>query len=181
MTLQTLIGLLAVTGLRIGGAIRLDRADVDLGAMLLTIHHSKFNKSREVPLHDSTVEALSAYARRRDELAPQATAPSFFISTVGARLLYDSVLVTFRKLVDGAGIAAGSSLRPRTHDLRHSFAVATLRDWYRTGVDVDACLPRLSTYLGHRDPRSTYWYLSACPQLLALAASRLQAFQQGRG
>jgi hypothetical protein len=57
--------------------------------------------------------------------------------------------------------------------MRHTFAVTTLLGWYRTGADVAALLPRLSTYLGHREPRNTYWYLSAVPELLALAASRL--------
>ena len=66
----------------------------------------------------------------------------------------------------------------RIHDLRHTFAVRTLLGWYQAGEDVEARLPVLSTYLGRRDPRSTYWYLSAAPELLALAASQLERSQQ---
>ena len=92
----------------------------------------------------------------------------------GTRMIYRIVQQTFRRLCDSAGIGADAASPPRIHDLRHSFAVRTLLDWYRGGADVEAKLPTLSTYLGHRDPRSTYWYLSAAPELLALAAQRLE-------
>lgn len=101
-------------------------------------------------------------------------------SVAGTRLIYSDISHTFRKLADSAGIAPGSAVRPRIHDLRHSFAVHTLLDWYRNGEDVQARLPWLSTYLGHREPRYTYWYLSAVPELLALAARRLQHTGQGQ-
>lgn len=174
-TYQTLIGLLAVSGLRVGEAIRLDRDDVDGRHGLLRIIKSKFGKSRELPLHPSTVQALHAYARQRDRLYPQASSPSFFVSTAGTRLLAANVRGTFARLVRAAGLKPRSPrCRPRLHDLRHSFAVASLLDWYRAGVDVQARLPLLSTYLGHVEPGSTYWYLSAAPELLALAARRLE-------
>jgi integrase/recombinase XerD len=92
----------------------------------------------------------------------------------GTRVIYAVVQQVFRRLCDVTGVGAGSPSRPRVHDLRHTFSVATLLGWYRAGEDVEARLPTLSTYLGHRDPRSTYWYLSAAPELLALAAGRLE-------
>ena len=88
------------------------------------------------------------------------------------RLLYAVVQLTFRQLIDNAGIGAGAPSPPRLHDFRHTFAVRTLLGWYRAGQDVQSKIPSLSTYLGHREPASTYWYLSAAPELLALAAAR---------
>jgi integrase len=175
LTYQVLIPLLAVTGMRIGEAIRLDRRDLDLGAGVLTVRMSKFGKSRELPLHPSTVEALRFYIRRRDQLHPQPKPPSLLVSAAGTRLMYCSVQRIFQQLVHQAGLVPRSTAcRPRLHDLRHSFAVRTLTDAYRTDADVFALLPRLSTYLGHGHPANTYWYLSAAPELLALAGQRLE-------
>lgn len=171
-TYQTLIGLLAASGLRIGEAIKLDRGDVDRAEGVLLIRESKFGKSRLVPLQASSMQALQDYARLRDELQPRADQPSFFVSLNRHRLLYAVVSQTFRRLVDAASVGVGAPSAPRLHDLRHTFAVATLLGWYRAGEDVQAKIPSLSTYLGHRDPGSTYWYLSAAPELLALAAAR---------
>lgn len=179
-TYRTLIGLLAVTGLRLGEAIRLDRHDVDLDARLLRILHSKFGKSREVALHDSTIRALAAYATERDQLCTTPRCQAFLISTRGTRLLAPSIHETFNRLVRIAGIASRPGGRnPRPHDLRHAYAVATLLDWYRDGLDVQARLPLLSTHLGHVDPASTFWYLTASPELLALAAGRLEPTIEG--
>lgn len=174
-TFETLIGLLAATGLRVGEALRLDRGDIDWSEGVLLIRQSKFGKSRQVPLLASTVDALEVYAHQRDRLQPRPRTPAFFVSLRGTRVIYEVVHEVFRKLCDATGVGAGSVRRPRIHDLRHSFAVSTLVGWYRNGIDVQARLPWLSTYLGHRDPRSTYWYLSAAPELLAHAASRLEA------
>jgi len=181
-TYQTLIGLLAVSGMRVGEAIRLDRDDLDADHDgLLRVLHSKFGKSRQVPLHPSTVAALRDYLQVRDELLPAPTSPALLISTAGTRLRYNNVWRTFHRLVRQAGLTARSaSCRPRIHDLRHSFAVATVLDWYARGADVQALLPRLSTYLGHTDPTHTYWYLSAAPELLALAGQRVDAHRAGR-
>ncbi|HUW66327.1 MAG TPA: tyrosine-type recombinase/integrase [Spirochaetia bacterium] len=176
-TYETLIGLLAVTGMRVGEVINLNRADVDLAEGVLTVRMTKFCKSREVPLHRTTVEALVLYARKRDELQRRPSA-SFFIYDSGKPMQYPQVQRTFRRIVNSAGVGAGSPLSPHIHDLRHSFAVRTLIDWYRKGENVEACLPRLSTYLGHIDPHATYWYLSAVPELLALAAKRLESTQE---
>jgi integrase/recombinase XerD len=174
-TFDTLVGLLATTGMRVGEAIRLDDADVDLTFGLLTVRQTKFTKSRQLPVHPTTVAALRDYARERDRLGcrPRKTA-SFFVSLAGTRLFYSDVRATFRRLVTVAEIGSESTRSPRIHDLRHSFAVTTLLDWYRDGADVQARLPLLSAYLGHSHPSSTYWYLQAAPELLALAATRLE-------
>lgn len=180
-TFETLVGLLAVSGLRIGEALRLDHDDVDLGAGVLRIRQTKFGKSRELPLHPTTVNALAAYARRRDQLCRRRPDPSFFVSLAGTRLRYDSTHLTWLDLVRRAGLQARSAkCRPRPHDVRHAFAVRTLLDWYRDGVDVAVNMPLLSVYLGHVHPTNTYWYLSAAPELLSLIAARLDAAQRAR-
>ena len=175
LTWRTLISLLAITGLRTGEACRLDRADVDLHDGLLTVRDTKFGKHRQVPVHSSTVEALNSYGQARDRLLATPATPAWFVSTRGTRLDQANLPHTFAGLVEAAGIQVpAGQRRPRLHDLRHSFATATLLGWYRDGVDVQARLPWLSTYLGHVDPKSTYWYLSGSPELLALAAARLE-------
>jgi len=181
-TYRTLIGLLAVTGMRVGEAIRLDRDDLDADHDgLLWVRDSKFGKSRLVPLHPTTVAALRAYLHVRDRLLPAPASAALLLSTAGTRLGYNNVWRTFHRLVQQAGITARSaSCQPRIHDLRHSFAVRTMLDWYADGADVQGLLPRLSTYLGHADPKHTYWYLQAAPELLTLAAHRLDAYQAGR-
>ncbi len=174
-TYATLIGLLAVTGMRVGEAIHLDREDVDPEHGVLVVWSTKFGKSREVALHPSTVAALETYSLRRDEFIPHPISPSFFVSRAGTRLIRNNVEFTYSYLIRQAGIQRASRrCRPRLHDFRHTFAVRTVLDWYREGADVAARLPLLSTYLGHVDPISTYWYLSATPELLALASERLQ-------
>lgn len=175
-TCQTIIGLLSVTGMRVGEALRLERDDVDLGSALVCVRDSKFDRSRLVPLHDSTVDALNIYTRVRDERFSPPRSPSFFVSRSGGRLSYHGVNWHFARLVRKTGMQPKSArCRPRLHDFRHAFACATLEDWYRSGVDTQPLLPLLSTYLGHVDPASTYWYLSGKPELLGLAAQRLEA------
>jgi integrase len=175
-TCETLIGLLAVTGMRVGEAIRLDRGDLDWDRGLLRVRDSKFDRSREVPLHQTTLDALRRYGRARDDRFPQPRSPSFFVTRSGRRPSYGTVNWHFERFVRQAGLRPRSArCRPRLHDFRHSFACATLEDWYRSGVDVQPRLPLLATYLGHVDPASTYWYLSGKPELLALAAERLEA------
>ncbi len=172
-TYEALVGLLVVTGARVGELIALDREDVDVDDEVLVIRYSKFNKSREVPLHPTTAEALGAYALVRDRLCPRPKAPSFFVSMRKGRLAYETVHHAFSLIAQAAGLEARSErCRPRLHDTRHSFACATVLDWYRSGVDVEARLPLLSAYLGHTKPEHTYWYLSATPELVSLAARR---------
>ena len=173
-TCETVIGLLAVTGMRVGEALRLDVDDLDWARGVAVIRDSKFKRSREVPLHPSTVNALRGYARWRDDRYRLSRSPSFFVNRSGRRLAYRTMNDHFRHLVREAGLRPRSSrCRPRLHDFRHVFACTTLEDWYQSGIDVQARLPLLSTYLGHLDPISTYWYLSGKPELLALAADRL--------
>jgi integrase/recombinase XerD len=173
-TYQTLIGLLAVTGMRVGEAIGLDRHDFDARDGVLVIRHAKFNKTRELPLHPATVAALRRYLARRDHQRCAARTPALFVSTAGTRLLYCNVQWTFQRLVRQAGLAPRTArCRPRIHDLRHAFAVSTLLDAYRDGSDPQQRLTLLSTYLGHANPAASYWYLSAAPELLARAAERL--------
>ncbi len=174
-TCQTLIGLLAATGMRAGEAISLDRGDLDGEQGLLTIRGSKFGKSRQLPLHASVLRALAGYAEKRDRELPRAASPALLVSLAGTRLIYKNVHRTFHELTQAAGLRPRSAAcRPRIHDLRHTFAVTTLARWYADGGDVAARLPVLSTWLGHADPAGTYWYLTGTPELLALAAARLE-------
>lgn len=179
-TYQSLIRLLAVTGMRVGEAIRLDRDDLDEEIGLLTVHETKFGKSRQLPLHPTTITGLRDYLALRDRLQPTPQTSALLLSTRGFRLRYQRLWEIFHRLVGQAQLTPRSpGCTPRIHDLRHTFAVTTLLGWYRDGADVRAMLPRLSTYLGHADPKHTYWYLSAAPELLALAADRLDAHQGG--
>jgi integrase/recombinase XerD len=174
-TYSTLLGLLAVTGLRIGEALGLNRDDVDLRQGVLTIRSTKFNKTRLVPVHPTTREALRHYARRRDRIYPRAKTPSFFVSEWHTRLEQSCVSRTFYKLSRWVGLRGPTDHHgPRLHDFRHAFAVRAVLQWYREGVDVDPRMPVLSTYLGHGHVSDTYWYLSSVPELLRLAAARLE-------
>jgi integrase/recombinase XerD len=179
-TYQTLIGLLATTGLRVGEALRLDRGDLDRHEGILRIRESKFGKSRLVPLHPSTVDALERYDDTRRRLLPEPSTDSLFVSLTGRRVIYESVWPVHRNLCERAGVGAGQAIRPRIHDHRHSFAVKTLLGWYQEGADVPSRISWLSSYLGHREPRYTYHYLSAAPDLLAHAARLLNDAQQVR-
>lgn len=175
-TMRTLIGLLAVTGIRLGEALAADDNDFDADAGVLLVRYGKFSKSRLLPLHPSTVAALTAYRAVRDAWFPTPVSPALLVSQAGTRLLNFNVGQTFARLARRAGLTPRSpSCRPRPHDLRHTFAVRTLLDWYRDGSDIDARLPLLSTYLGHVSPKNTYWYLDAAPELMAEAAHRLQS------
>jgi integrase len=172
-TFQALIGLLAVTGMRGSEAMRLDDQDLDAAAGLLTVRATKFRKSRQLPLHPTTLQALAGYQVLRDRLRPASA--SLLVSTTGARLCHETVQPVFRLLLGQAGIGQGRPApRATLHGLRHSFAVKTLLGWYRDGQDVQARMPVLSAYLGHAGPAATYWYLTATPELLALAAGRLE-------
>ena len=137
-TYETLVGLLATTGLRIGEALRLDRDDIDDGDGVLLIRRSKFGKSRQVPLQASALEALARYQHRRRQLYPHPKTDALFVSLHGTRVIYECVWPTFRRLCDQARIGDGAPDAPTLHDFRHSFAVRTLLDWYRAGVDVQS-------------------------------------------
>jgi integrase/recombinase XerD len=147
-TYETLIGLLAATGMRISEAIKLDNADIDWHEAVLFVRESKFNKSRYLPGHQTTLDALERYVHKRDQLCPDPRDPSFFVSLRRRRLDDGAVHTAFRRLCETTGVGASAPVPPRLHDLRHTKAVTTLLGWYREGVDVQARLPALSTYLG---------------------------------
>lgn len=175
-----MISLLAVTGMRFGEAIALDVSDFDPHTEMLIVRAGKFGKSRLLPLHPTAAGGLRRYLAQREQLLRARNLPDqgvLFISAAATRLNHSAAQKKWRKIRVIAGLMPRSAnCRPRIHDLRHSFAVATLLDWYRADADVDALLPTLSTYLGHVDPKSTYWYVSAAPELLELASQRLEAY-----
>jgi integrase/recombinase XerD len=178
LTYATLFGLVAAAGLRISEALALDRRDVDVDAALLTIRRTKFGKSRLVPVHASTIDALRRYDRVRHGRCPQPRTSAFFVSEGGQRLTDDSARHTFALVSRRAGLRLPAPGRrhgrgPRLHDLRHRFAVTTLLRWHREGRSVERDLPLLTTYLGHVHVQDTYWYLEAVPELLATVATRL--------
>ncbi|MFG1711000.1 tyrosine-type recombinase/integrase [Nonomuraea sp. M3C6] len=174
VTYPALFGLIASTGMRLSEATRLDDADVDLDDAVITIRDSKFGKSRRIPVDVTVVAALRDYRERRRALRPVPAAPALFISAYGTRLLGHYAEAEFRRIIAVTGTGAGAVNPPRIHDLRHTFAVRTLAGWYRDGGDAAARMPLLSAYLGHVSPVSTYWYLHAVPELLTLAAQRLE-------
>jgi integrase/recombinase XerD len=177
--LRTLIGLLVVTGMRVGEALRLTDTDIDRATAVITIRATKFNKSRQVPVTASTIDALDACIEVRDETLPPPDGANVFVSGLGTPVAYSHFCLTFRRAITTAGIGDPAPvLRPRIHDLRHRFAVHTLIGWHRAGLDVAAMLPRLSTYMGHREPRYTYRYLTGTPELLGHAAALLEAHQR---
>ena len=181
-TYQALFGLLAVSGLRLGEVLSLRMSDVDLQNAVLTVRGTKFGKSRLVPLHSSTRKALSAYKSRRNQyLKNRAASDFFFVSKRGNRLDGGQVRRTFYDLSRQMGLRGESASHgPRLHDFRHRFAVRVLVKWYRAGKDVERCLPILSTYLGHVHVADTYWYLTACPELMGLVVRRLEKRQGAR-
>lgn len=179
-TFETVIGLLAVTGMRSGEALRLDRDHIDWDEGTVKVWNSKFGKSRAIPVHSTTLDGLRRYEQVRDAHCPHPRSPAFFVSTTGTRLIAGTLHHVFAGLVRQAGLEQPGRRLPRPHDLRHRFAVHTLIGWYRAGVDVDAHMPLLSTFLGHSNPENTFWYLSAAPELLLLASQRLERAERRR-
>jgi integrase/recombinase XerD len=181
-TYATLFGLLAVTGMRVSEVVALDREDVDLDEGILRIRRTKFGKSRLVAVHDSTRQVLAEYARERDRIVRRPAAPAFFLSEGGDRVTACAARFNFAKVSREVGLRAPTAGRhgrgPRLHDMRHRFAVCTLLRWYRAGLDVEREIPKLATYLGHVHVNETYWYLEAVPELLELAARRLESLKE---
>lgn len=186
-TYPVLFGLLAATGIRVGEALSLDRAEANLTDGVLTISRGKSRDPRLVPLHETTTAAMACYAAWRDEREqqqkPASSDTAFFTDQDGHRLAYMNVRYAFVQVATAAGLrtASDTDAQPaKIHGLRHTFAVNTLLGWYRDGADVAARMPLLTTYLGHTDPANTYWYLSAVPELMAYAAARLSDAEQVR-
>lgn len=178
LTYSTFFALLAATGMRLSEGLALDRADVDLDEGILTVRLSKFGKSRLVPVHSSTRDALRRYAEKRDHILGRVSTPAFFLSESGTRITNWSSHYNFARVSQQIGLRPPATgyrhgRGPRIHDLRHRFAVRTLINWYRAGLDVERELPKLSTYLGHAHVNDTYWYIEAVPELLQLATDRL--------
>jgi len=175
-TYTVLIALLTVTALRIGEALALDDGDIDTVEGMLLVRQDKAQSFRLVPLHPTALAELAGYRHHRDQAFPGRAATAVLASRTGDRLTYNAVHKTFTGLVSAAGLGPRTGrCRPTIHGLRHSYAVNMLAGWYRDGADVPARLPWLSTVMGHSGPASTYWYVSASPELMALAAQRLQA------
>jgi integrase len=185
LSYSTLFGLIAVTGLRVGEAIALDNDDVDLEEGVLAVRRGKFGKARLAPVSQSTQARLAAYARERDRLLgsrPQ----SFFVSDRGARVGDCGARYNFACVCQRIGLRPSQRFKrhgrgPRIHDLRHTFAVRTIVNWYRAGMDPGQEMLKLATYLGHVDPVHTYWYIEAVPELLKLAAERASSVLQQEG
>jgi integrase len=170
-TYYTLFGLIVVTGMHLGEAMNLERDAVDLGAGVLTVRLTKFGKSRLVPLHLTTCDALRSYAARRDARRGPRCGPTFFLNEHGRRLRAEAIHRVFLRLSREIGLRRhGDRTGPRIHDFRHRYATKTLLNWYCAGKDVEQQLPALSTYLGHTNMSDTYWYLSAVPGLMQEAA-----------
>jgi integrase len=184
LTYTTLFGLLASTGLRPGEGIALDVADVDLLGGILAVRKTKFGKSRFVPIHESTRQALAYYSEQRDRICSRRLTKAFFISERGTGLYHEIAAYTFAKVSRAIGLRVPTVGRrkgcgPRLMDLRHRFATRKVIEWYRAGLDVEREMPKLATYLGHVHIRHTYWYIEAVPELLQLATERLSA--RGKG
>lgn len=180
-TFETLFGLMASTGLRVSEALHLRDADVDLKQGMLTVRQTKFAKSRQLPLHPSTVAALVRYRRQRVRHVPTTDGISFFISSRGQLLgqpLSDrQTHRVFNMLRDSLGwVNRGAHEAPRLHDLRHTFAVRRMMLWHADGTDIDQMMLALSTYMGHAEIFYTYWYLTAVPELMALAGGKFECF-----
>ncbi len=185
-TYETLFGLIAATGLRVSEALNLLDADVDLKSGVVTVRQTKFAKSRELPLHPSTVDALQRYRRLRNRHVQRTSEMPFFVGTrgqrLGQRLGLRQVHRVFTSLRDQLGwVNRGAHDRPRIHDMRHSFAVRRVLLWHEHGTDIDQAMLALSTYLGHAKISNTYWYLTGVPELMALAGVKFEQFAQAPG
>ena len=184
LTCSTLYGLLAVTGMRIGEAVALDRDDVDMRTGIVAVREGKLGKTRFIPVHVSTAKALEDYSTKRDALLGTRMTSAFFVSDRGRRLSAFTAGENFVKVLQTIGLRVptpdgGRGRGPRVHDLRHRFAVSTLIHWYRAGADVDLEIPKLATFLGHMGPKEVYWYLQAVPELLELATQRSRSTGSG--
>lgn len=184
LTLTTLIGLLAATGLRPGEAAALEQGDADLEEQLLTIRKSKLGKSRLVPIHPSTAAALKHYARERDRIFGHPRSSLFFVSEHGTALDLGAVRRWLCKISVACGLRQKANGHrcgrgPRLQDLRHTFATRRLVEWYEAGCDVPVQMPKLATYLGHASVACTYWYIEAVPELLQLAMQSQRVPKKG--
>ena len=174
-TYYTLLGLIAVTGLRPSEALNLERDSVDMPLGIITIRNSKFRKTRKIPVHKSTIKVLQKYVKHRDQYFRKKMSPYFFVDKRGYGLQASTVRYNFAKICIRAGLRnKGEHGGPKMMSFRHTFAVKTLVRCYLDGLNVDIVMPILSTYLGHENPIHTYWYLSATPELFGLINALLE-------
>ena len=183
-TFSCIFGLLAVTGMRVGEVLKLQPEDIDWTEGVLTIRHAKFDKSRLVPLHATTIKALATFVQHRDrffaQLPSRPKLSHLFVTSRGTKLEVTHINRVFLIISRQIGLRAPNARRgPRLHDLRHRFAIETLLRWYRKGEKPDRLLPVLSTYLGHTHVSGTYWYLSSTPELMQAAGQRLERRWKG--
>ena len=179
LTCSTLFGLIAVTGLRINEALRLDQADLDIETGVLRVRFGKLGKERLLPLDRTVVQQLERYGRERDRLLGRRS-EAMFVTCEGHRLGDCGARYNFALVCQQIGLRQRQSQKrhgrgPRIHDLRHTFAVRTMLNWYRSGQDVGREMIKLTTWLGHASPANTYWYLEAVPELLELASARIMS------
>lgn len=178
-TYETLFGLIATTGLRVSEAVHLSEVDVNLKLSILTVRQTKYAKSRQLPLHSSTVEALQHYRNQRSQYVSINAKMPFFVSSKGKGLGLRQVARIFATLRQQLGwVSRGGHDQPRIHDLRHTFAVRRMMLWQAQGVEIDQVMLALSTYMGHAKISNTYWYLTAVPELMAVAAGKFEQFAQ---
>ncbi|AHD08840.1 MULTISPECIES: tyrosine-type recombinase/integrase [Phaeobacter] len=175
---QTLFGLIAVTGMRVNEALSLDRQDVDLKRAFLTLRNTKNGRDRQLPVNGDTALQLARYAKLRDRLIARPSS-RFFIKEDGEPAGDCGARYNFAQVSGNIGLRPPQAFKrhghgPRIHDLRHSFAVHTILDWFREGRDIEAEMYKLSTYLGHSEPKHTFWYIEAVPELMHLAAARAE-------
>jgi integrase len=176
LTCAALFGLIAVTGLRISEALSLDAGDIDRETGVLAVRCGKGGKERLLPLSQSAIRELAVYAAERDRILGYRP-DAFFTGDRGRRLTDCAARYNFALVCQNIGLRPAQKYYkhgrgPRIHDLRHSFAVRTMIDWYRTGKDPAHDMIKLSTWLGHASPANTYWYIEAVPELLELASRR---------
>jgi integrase/recombinase XerD len=177
IVVSTLIGVLYATGLRVGEALNLTLADIDLKRRVIEVREGKFGKSRYVPLSPSTAGQIGAYLRRRRQ-AGFSTAPTapVFLNVIGNKYGHPGFATIFLELLRRLDLRGPKGQRgPRIHDLRHTCAVHRLLAWYREGVNLGTKLPLLSTYLGHSTVTGTEVYLHATAQLLESAGRRFHS------
>lgn len=180
LTYSTLFGLLAVTGMRVGEVVHLDNEDVDLQEGIFTIRKTKYGRPRWLPVHQSTLRALRDYVRRKNEICPRPKVARFFLSESGGCVTVNSAEAIFRRLSHQIGFRGPNDRwGPRIHDLRHTFAVRTLQNWYRLGWNVEPHLPKLASYLGHVHVNDTYWYITGTPELLRWTVKRMDSVKGG--
>lgn len=176
----TLFGLIACTGLRISEALALACGDVDVDSAVLTIRAGKRGRTRLVPLHSSALAPLADYAAdRAHHYGKPSDDAAFFRTDRSDHISYNAANSTFTVLRRQLGWTAdGRTRRPRVHDLRHAMVVRRIQTWHAQGVNVDAKIAALATYLGHVEVRDVYWYLSAVPELMRIVADRFETFTE---